>query len=79
MNIETIKAYDNSWWLKHLELTTVYDTKSIKAHFDWLVEQAEKAERYEQALKEIAWSDADSSCNELAMAYEVIAEQALEK
>ncbi|PLR99613.1 hypothetical protein [Bacillus sp. T33-2] len=39
--------------------------------------QSEKIERYEKALKEIAESDEDSSCNELALKYEVIAEQAL--
>lgn len=40
----------------------------------WLVETLE---RYEKALKEIAESVEDSSCNELALKYEVIAEQAL--
>jgi hypothetical protein len=39
--------------LKHLELTTVYDAKLIKEQFDWLIEQAEKVERYEKALDDV--------------------------
>jgi len=37
----------------------------------------EKVQKYEKALKDIAENDEDSSCNELALKYEVIAEQAL--
>lgn len=51
MNLETIKKQDNSWWLKHLEDTTVFDVKLIKEQFDWLILQAEKVERYEDSLK----------------------------
>lgn len=45
--------------------------------FEWLIEQAEKVERYEKALKEIAENQEDNSCNETAIKYEVIAEKAL--
>jgi len=44
---------------------------------DWLIEQAEKTQRYEKTLKDIAESNDDSSCNELALKYEVIAEKSL--
>jgi hypothetical protein len=53
MDLKTIKSYDNSWWLKHLELTTVYDTELIKEQWDWLIEQAEKIKRYEACLDDI--------------------------
>lgn len=37
----------------------------------------DKLEKYEKALKEIAESNEDTSCNEIALKYEVIAEKAL--
>ena len=47
-------------------------------HYEQLtVELREKVERYEKALREISESKADSSCNELALEYEVIADKAL--
>lgn len=36
-----------------------------------------KAEQYEKALKEIAETKEDISCNEIALKYEVIADKAL--
>lgn len=47
------------------------DKEVLEACF-WLIE------RYEKALKEIAESKEDTSCNEVALKYEVIAEKALE-
>lgn len=41
MDLKTVKNFDNRQWLKHLELTTVYDTKLIKEQIDWLIKQAE--------------------------------------
>jgi hypothetical protein len=49
------------------------DTSGMR-YISWLIEQVE---RYEKALKDISESDEDSSCNELALKYEVIAEKAL--
>lgn len=43
-------------------------------HVDWLVEQVEKAQRYEKALKEIASREGDFYEDELAL----IAKEALE-
>jgi hypothetical protein len=54
MNLEEIKRYDDSIWLRILKQRTVFDTDNIKAQKDWLIQRAEKAERYEKALKEIA-------------------------
>jgi hypothetical protein len=49
MDLKTVKSYDNSWWIKHLETTTVYDTKLIKEQFDWLLEQAETLQKIADA------------------------------
>lgn len=51
LDLKTVKSYDNNWWLKHLELTTVYDTKLIKKQFDWLIQQAEMVEKLEVEIK----------------------------
>lgn len=51
MDLKTIKSYDRSWWMKHLELTTVFDTSLIKEQFDWLIQQAEKVEQLEKRLE----------------------------
>lgn len=57
MDLETIKKYDDSVWLYILKQKTVFDTDLIKAQKDWLIEQAEKVERYEKALEQIAFND----------------------
>ena len=62
--------------IKEIDPRTV-NKLTLLAAWDWLIAQAEKAEKYETALKEIAESTADSSCNQLALDYEVIAEKAL--
>lgn len=41
MDLETIKRYDDSWWLSYLKQHTVFDTENIKAQKDWLIKQAE--------------------------------------
>lgn len=41
------------------------------------LETAMQLQKYASALSEIAHSEEDSSCNELALTYEVIAEKAL--
>ena len=53
-------------------------------NIEWLIEQAERVHeqaellrKFRKALKKIAESDDDSSCNELALKYEVIADTAL--
>lgn len=47
-------------------------------HTDWLIEQAEKVERYEKALKEIAEEPYENSdWSKIAFRYEMIAEDAL--
>lgn len=55
MDLETVKSYDNSWWLKHLELTTVYDATRIKVQLDWLVKQAEIVNK----IKDFCVSESD--------------------
>lgn len=58
MDLKTIKQYDDSWWLAFLRERSIFDVDNIKAQKEWLLEQAEKVERYEKVLKEIA------DCNE---------------
>lgn len=41
MDLQTIKRYDDSWWLSYLKQHTVFDTDHIKAQKDWLIKQAE--------------------------------------
>ena len=41
MNLETIKQFDDSWWLMHLRDKTVFDTDKIKAQKDWLIKSLE--------------------------------------
>jgi hypothetical protein len=52
------------------------DVNYLNLHRAWRKEQADRI-RMENALKKIAESGEDSSCNELALKYEVIAEKAL--
>ncbi|WP_422661632.1 hypothetical protein ACK8P5_26280 (plasmid) [Paenibacillus sp. EC2-1] len=58
-DLETIKRYDDSFWLRYLAENTVFDTDNIKAQKDWLIEQveaerarADRAERREGELKD---------------------------
>ncbi|MGM7720632.1 hypothetical protein [Metabacillus sp. Hm71] len=53
MDLETIKSYDNGWWLEFLRRKTIFDVDNIKSHIDWLIERAEQAEVYEKALMRI--------------------------
>ncbi|WP_442636546.1 hypothetical protein [Rossellomorea marisflavi] len=48
MDLETIKRFDDSWWLSYLREKTVFDADTIKAHKEWLLEQAEQLERIKQ-------------------------------
>ena len=41
-DLEKIKSYDDSWWLKYLEENTVFAAEQIKAQKEWLIEQAEQ-------------------------------------
>jgi esterase/lipase superfamily enzyme len=50
VDLETIKRYDDSWWLEYLRRNTVFDADNIKAQKDWLVKQAEKAKQVEMIL-----------------------------
>lgn len=53
------------------------EDKTVAIYLKSYSELLDKIERYEGALKKIAFNQDDSSCNELALKYEVIAEQAL--
>lgn len=53
MDLETIKRYDDSWWLEYLKQKTVFDTENIKAQKNWLIEQAEKAQNLEGINKRL--------------------------
>ncbi|GLC88686.1 hypothetical protein [Lysinibacillus piscis] len=55
--LAVIRRYDDSWWLSFLAERTIFDVPRIKAARDFLLEQAELAEVYKQALEEIASSN----------------------
>ncbi|MBT2759993.1 hypothetical protein [Paenibacillus sp. ISL-20] len=40
-NLEEIKSYDDSYWLRYLAENTIFDTENIKAQKDWLIKQLE--------------------------------------
>lgn len=44
MDLETIKRYDDSWWLRYLKDNTVFDADEIKAQKDWLINRVEELE-----------------------------------
>lgn len=44
MDLETIKRYDDSWWLRYLKDNTVFDADEIKAQKDWLISRVEELE-----------------------------------
>jgi hypothetical protein len=52
-------------------------TANQKQAFKLAYECIDKVERYEKALKNIAENNEDTSCNEIALKYEVIADKAL--
>jgi hypothetical protein len=79
MNLEEIKRYDDSIWLRILKQRTVFDTDNIKAQKDWLIQRAEQAERYEKALKEIEEAKEEYYLNEYVEAVDGIAQKALTK
>ena len=43
-DLEKIKSYDDSWWLRYLEAYSVFDTEGIKAQKDWLIERVQELE-----------------------------------
>ena len=65
MDLEEIKRYDDSFWLHILKRRTVFDTDNIKAQKEWLIEQAEKAERMEEIILRIKKTYEDGDDNEL--------------
>lgn len=51
LDLETVKQYDDSWWLAYLKENTVFDTEQIKAHIDFLIEQAERVQELEKEIE----------------------------
>jgi fructose/tagatose bisphosphate aldolase len=54
-NLEEIKSYDDSYWLRYLAENTIFDTENIKAQKDWLIKQLEaekeRVDKLEMILK----------------------------
>lgn len=56
-DLEKVKSYDDSWWLKYLEAYSVFDTEGIKAQKDWLIERVQELEEAFDELEEQAEKD----------------------
>lgn len=54
MTIKRIKAYDDAVWLYKIAQESPSDAREMKHQKEWLLAQAEKTQRFEQALTEIA-------------------------
>jgi hypothetical protein len=52
--------------------------KFVDPSFKAIKKEEEKVKRYEKALKEIVENNEDTSCNKVALKYEVIAQKALD-
>lgn len=64
LDLEKVKRYDDSWWLHYLKENTVFDAEGIKAHKDWLIEQAERVTELENDIEVMSMAAGDSE-NEL--------------
>jgi hypothetical protein len=64
-NIEEIKSYDDSYWLRYLAENTIFDTENIKAQKDWLIKQLEaEKERASNLIADLlfAFINKDADC-----------------
>jgi hypothetical protein len=64
-NLEEIKSYNDSYWLRYLAENTIFDTENIKAQKDWLIKQLEaEKERASNLIADLlfAFINKDADC-----------------
>jgi|SRR5579875_664969 len=53
LDLETVKSYDDNWWLSFLRERSIFDVDNIKRHKDWLIKTVEEQQKeIEQLNKE---------------------------